>query len=173
MLKRKLCEVVENETVKIRLENHPSVIKVFGGLESKYIKLLKLMDNCWFDLFGSATVRKSLFCGFFLLTFPNVFSFLCLYRIIELRKEKSRDAARSRRNKENLEFYELAKMLPLPAAITSQLDKASIIRLSISYLKLRHFSGHGNPPWARDHPGSSKVLKSEFSFFPSSFLGVI
>ncbi|WAR19371.1 TRH-like protein [Mya arenaria] len=52
--------------------------------------------------------------------------------VLEIRKEKSRDAARSRRGKENYEFYELAKLLPLPAAITSQLDKASIIRLSIS-----------------------------------------
>ncbi|XP_050674039.1 protein trachealess isoform X2 [Leptidea sinapis] len=80
--------------------------------------------------------------------------------ILELRKEKSRDAARSRRGKENYEFYELAKMLPLPAAITSQLDKASIIRLTISYLKLRDFSGHGDPPWSRDTPPTSKALKS-------------
>ncbi|XP_013139697.1 PREDICTED: protein trachealess isoform X2 [Papilio polytes] len=80
-------------------------------------------------------------------------------RILELRKEKSRDAARSRRGKENYEFYELAKMLPLPAAITSQLDKASIIRLTISYLKLRDFSGHGDPPWSRDPPPTSKALK--------------
>ncbi|XP_063529866.1 protein trachealess isoform X1 [Cydia strobilella] len=79
--------------------------------------------------------------------------------ILELRKEKSRDAARSRRGKENYEFYELAKMLPLPAAITSQLDKASIIRLTISYLKLRDFSGHGDPPWSRDPPPTSKTLK--------------
>ncbi|XP_073959523.1 PAS domain-containing protein trachealess isoform X4 [Choristoneura fumiferana] len=80
-------------------------------------------------------------------------------RILELRKEKSRDAARSRRGKENYEFYELAKMLPLPAAITSQLDKASIIRLTISYLKLRDFSGHGDPPWSRDPLPTSKTLK--------------
>ena len=40
-----------------------------------------------------------------------------------MRKEKSRDAARSRRSKENHEFYELAKLLPLPAAITSQLGE--------------------------------------------------
>ncbi|KAL3289945.1 hypothetical protein HHI36_023328, partial [Cryptolaemus montrouzieri] len=79
--------------------------------------------------------------------------------ILELRKEKSRDAARSRRGKENFEFYELAKMLPLPAAITSQLDKASIIRLTISYLKLRDFSGHGDPPWNRDSPPPNKTLK--------------
>ncbi|XP_067318368.1 neuronal PAS domain-containing protein 3-like [Anolis sagrei] len=64
-----------------------------------------------------------------------------------LRKEKSRNAARSRRGKENFEFYELAKMLPLPGAITSQLDKASIVRLTISYLKMRDFASHGDPPW--------------------------
>jgi len=65
-------------------------------------------------------------------------------------KEKSRDAARSRRGKENYEFYELAKMLPLPGAITSQLDKASIVRLTIAYLRLREFAAHGDPPWNRD-----------------------
>merc|ERR1719367_1384094 len=70
--------------------------------------------------------------------------------ILELRKEKSRDAARSRRGKENYEFYELAKMLPLPGAITSQLDKASIVRLTIAYLRLREFAAHGDPPWNRD-----------------------
>ncbi|XP_069909868.1 neuronal PAS domain-containing protein 3 isoform X9 [Oryctolagus cuniculus] len=68
-------------------------------------------------------------------------------RLQALRKEKSRDAARSRRGKENFEFYELAKLLPLPAAITSQLDKASIIRLTISYLKMRDFANQGDPPW--------------------------
>ncbi|KAF7651229.1 hypothetical protein LDENG_00113800, partial [Lucifuga dentata] len=52
-------------------------------------------------------------------------------------KEKSKNAAKTRREKENGEFYELAKLLPLPAAITSQLDKASIIRLTSSYLKMR------------------------------------
>merc|ERR1719225_2122098 len=70
--------------------------------------------------------------------------------ILELRKEKSRDAARSRRGKENYEFYELAKMLPLSGAITSQLDKASIVRLTIAYLRLREFAAHGDPPWNRD-----------------------
>ncbi|XP_060032967.1 neuronal PAS domain-containing protein 1 isoform X2 [Erinaceus europaeus] len=63
------------------------------------------------------------------------------------RKEKSRNAARSRRGKENLEFFELAKLLPLPGAISSQLDKASIVRLSVSYLRLRRFAALGAPPW--------------------------
>ncbi|XP_023311431.1 single-minded homolog 1 [Anoplophora glabripennis] len=52
-------------------------------------------------------------------------------------KEKSKNAARSRREKENAEFLELAKLLPLPDAITTQLDKASVIRLTTSYLKMR------------------------------------
>uniref|UniRef100_A0A8C8SLE3 Neuronal PAS domain-containing protein 3 n=1 Tax=Pelusios castaneus TaxID=367368 RepID=A0A8C8SLE3_9SAUR len=74
--------------------------------------------------------------------------FCCFcFSLQALRKEKSRDAARSRRGKENFEFYELAKLLPLPAAITSQLDKASIIRLTISYLKMRDFANQGDPPW--------------------------
>ena len=104
---------------------------------------------------------------FFLFIFQNpVDCSTC--SILELRKEKSRDAARSRRGKENYEFYELAKMLPLPGAITSQLDKASIVRweniwifllttqmyffcrLTIAYLRLREFAAHGDPPWNRD-----------------------
>uniref|UniRef100_A0A182R1R3 Single-minded n=1 Tax=Anopheles funestus TaxID=62324 RepID=A0A182R1R3_ANOFN len=58
-------------------------------------------------------------------------------------KEKSKNAARSRREKENVEFLELAKLLPLPSAITSQLDKASIIRLTTSYLKMRQIFPEG------------------------------
>uniref|UniRef100_H2YLX3 Uncharacterized protein n=1 Tax=Ciona savignyi TaxID=51511 RepID=H2YLX3_CIOSA len=56
----------------------------------------------------------------------------------EKMKEKSKTAARCRREKENSEFSKLAKMLPLPVAISTQLDKASIIRLTASYLKMRH-----------------------------------
>lgn len=63
-------------------------------------------------------------------------------RAVEQRKERSRDAARSRRGKENAQFDELAKLLPLPSAITSQLDKASIVRLTISYLNMRQFNIH-------------------------------
>ncbi|XP_033014664.1 neuronal PAS domain-containing protein 3-like [Lacerta agilis] len=77
-----------------------------------------------------------------------------------LRKEKSRNAARSRRGKENFEFYELAKMLPLPGAITSQLDKASIVRLTISYLKMRDFANHGDPPWTLRAEGPSPPGKA-------------
>ncbi|XP_055940998.1 protein trachealess-like isoform X2 [Argiope bruennichi] len=81
-------------------------------------------------------------------------------RILEMRKEKSRDAARSRRGKENFEFYELAKMLPLPGAITTQLDKASIIRLTISFLKLKAFIMEGDPPWRKEGPSIKSNLRS-------------
>lgn len=95
--------------------------------------------------------------------YNDYFAFSYIHSILELRKEKSRDAARSRRGKENYEFYELAKLLPLPAAITSQLDKASIIRLSISYLKLQDFSAHGDPPWNRQyHSTNGKSVKGNF-----------
>ncbi|XP_069562522.1 neuronal PAS domain-containing protein 1 isoform X1 [Brachyistius frenatus] len=76
-----------------------------------------------------------------------------------LRKEKSRNAARSRRGKENFEFFELAKMLPLPGAITSQLDKASVIRLTISYLHMRTFASQGDPPWSPLLEGDSNCSK--------------
>ncbi|KAG1950368.1 hypoxia inducible factor 1 subunit alpha a isoform X2 [Pimephales promelas] len=55
----------------------------------------------------------------------------------ERRKEKSRDAARCRRGKESEVFYELARELPFPHSITSNLDKASVMRLALSYLRLR------------------------------------
>ncbi|XP_065156581.1 single-minded homolog 1 isoform X2 [Atheta coriaria] len=68
-------------------------------------------------------------------------------------KEKSKNAARSRREKENAEFLELAKLLPLPAATTAQLDKASVIRLTTSYLKMRQVfpDGLGNA-WGSSPP---------------------
>ncbi|XP_067119502.1 hypoxia-inducible factor 1-alpha-like [Centruroides vittatus] len=56
----------------------------------------------------------------------------------EKRKEKSRDAARCRRGKETEIFFQLADQLPLPRDISSQLDKASIMRLAIGYLKIWH-----------------------------------
>lgn len=77
------------------------------------------------------------------LTYVNFLFFspplpLLLNRISsERRKEKSRDAARSRRSKESEVFYELAHQLPLPHNVSSHLDKASVMRLTISYLRVR------------------------------------
>ena len=76
------------------------------------------------------------------------FNYNCPHaRILDLRKKKSRDGARSRRGRENKEFVILAGMLPLPNAIACQLDKASLIRLTISYLKLQEFAANGHPRW--------------------------
>ncbi|CAF0790407.1 unnamed protein product [Brachionus calyciflorus] len=55
------------------------------------------------------------------------------------KNNKSKEAARSRRNRENDEFKYLSSLLPLQSEITKQLDKASVIRLTISFLKLRKF----------------------------------
>lgn len=77
-------------------------------------------------------------------------------------KEKSKNAARTRREKENSEFYELAKLLPLPSAITSQLDKASIIRLTTSYLKMRIVFPEGKSQaegWKRNMKRNKKIKK--------------
>uniref|UniRef100_A0A8C5RAU5 BHLH domain-containing protein n=1 Tax=Laticauda laticaudata TaxID=8630 RepID=A0A8C5RAU5_LATLA len=61
----------------------------------------------------------------------------------ERRKEKSRDAARCRRSKETEVFYELAHELPLPHNISSHLDKASIMRLAISFLRTHKLLSSG------------------------------
>lgn len=73
-----------------------------------------------------------------------VLIFSCLDpELLVAMKEKSKNAARTRREKENAEFGELGKMLPLPTVITQQLDKASIIRLTTSYLKMRQVFPEG------------------------------
>ena len=66
-----------------------------------------------------------------------------IFFTLQIMKEKPKNAAKCRREKENAEFQELARLLPLPTAITAQLDKASIIRLSTSYLRLRQVFPHG------------------------------
>ena len=55
----------------------------------------------------------------------------------EKRKEKSRDAARCRRSRETDIFTELASALPLSPDQAAHLDKASVMRLAIAYLKVR------------------------------------
>lgn len=65
-------------------------------------------------------------------TYPDVFC-----RNSDRRKEKSRDAARSRRGRETEIFTDLAHALPLPTSTIASLDKASVMRLAISYLRVR------------------------------------
>ncbi|XP_060799974.1 hypoxia inducible factor 1 subunit alpha, like [Neoarius graeffei] len=56
----------------------------------------------------------------------------------EQRKVRLRDAARCRRSQETEVFYELARSLPLSRRITSHLDKAGIMRVTLSYLRMHH-----------------------------------
>lgn len=56
----------------------------------------------------------------------------------EQRKLRSRDAARCRRSQETEVFYELAHTLPLRRKVSTHLDKAGIMRVTLSYLRLRH-----------------------------------
>lgn len=66
----------------------------------------------------------------------------------ELRKEKSRDAARSRRSQETEVLYQLAHTLPFARGVSAHLDKASIMRLTISYLRMHRLCSAGEPgPW--------------------------
>ncbi|KAB1275050.1 Hypoxia-inducible factor 3-alpha [Camelus dromedarius] len=64
----------------------------------------------------------------------------------ELRKEKSRDAARSRRSQETEVLYQLAHTLPFARGVSAHLDKASIMRLTISYLRMHRLCAAGFVP---------------------------
>ncbi|KAM7534533.1 hypothetical protein Aperf_G00000116302 [Anoplocephala perfoliata] len=52
-------------------------------------------------------------------------------------REKSKNAARVRRSNENCEYKELSRCLPLPSDEKIMLDKASTIRLTTNFLRLR------------------------------------
>lgn len=62
------------------------------------------------------------------------------------RKLRSRDAARCRRSQETEVFYELARTLPLPRRVSTHLDKAGIMRVTLSYLRLQHLLRAGGQP---------------------------
>ncbi|CAF1029788.1 unnamed protein product [Adineta steineri] len=92
-------------------------------------------------------------------------------------KEKSKNAARSRREKENAEFFELAKLLPIPHAITDQLDKASVIRLTTSYLKMRAIIPEGlGSAWGSRSSSQTTIereINSQLTQFLDGFLFVV
>uniref|UniRef100_A0A8D0CF76 Hypoxia-inducible factor 3-alpha n=1 Tax=Salvator merianae TaxID=96440 RepID=A0A8D0CF76_SALMN len=67
----------------------------------------------------------------------------CPRSTTEIRKEKSRDAARCRRSKETEVFYQLAHTLPFARGVSAHLDKASIMRLTISYLRMQKLLNSG------------------------------
>lgn len=59
------------------------------------------------------------------------------FRNSEKRKEKSRFAARFRRSQECEVFNEMGRLLPIDDKTVSQMDKASVVRIAINYLKIR------------------------------------
>lgn len=65
------------------------------------------------------------------------------FRNSDRRREHSRDAARCRRSQESEVFLLLSRSVPLSYDLVRVLDKTSIIRLSISYLKLRALLNDG------------------------------
>ncbi|XP_030574146.1 hypoxia inducible factor 1 subunit alpha a [Archocentrus centrarchus] len=90
----------------------------------------------------------------------------------ERRKEKSRDAARCRRGKESEVFYELAQQLPLPHSVSSSLDKASIMRLTISYLRMRKLLST-DEPMAEEDAELDMQLNSSYLKALEGFLMVL
>jgi len=86
------------------------------------------------------------------------------------RKEKSRYAARNRRTNENIQYGELSKLLPLPASLTTQLDKASIIRLTTSFLRYRDLTGREvlehRERTAKQEFSDKELLKIKNKFVP-------
>ena len=64
---------------------------------------------------------------------------MCVYIRV---KEKTRDLAHSRRKKENDTFTDIAQSLPIQEN-AKDLDKASILRVAIHYLKLRDMIREG------------------------------
>uniref|UniRef100_A0A671WUP8 Endothelial PAS domain protein 1b n=1 Tax=Sparus aurata TaxID=8175 RepID=A0A671WUP8_SPAAU len=65
-----------------------------------------------------------------------------------------------RRSKETEVFYDLAHQLPLPHSVSSHLDKASIMRLAISFLRTRKVAADKNVKTAREMIMDSLYLKS-------------
>lgn len=61
----------------------------------------------------------------------------------EKRRAVSREAARKRRCVESVMFEDLSHLLPVPPSVRDHLDKPSIIRLTLSYIRLHQmFRGH-------------------------------
>ncbi|XP_045502869.1 uncharacterized protein LOC123699868 isoform X2 [Colias croceus] len=85
----------------------------------------------------------------------------------EKRKEKSRVAARCRRTKEMQIFAELTTALPAKKEEVEQLDKASVMRLAISYLRVRDvvsmLPADTEPPKLQSPKGLEEV-QSELSY---------
>lgn len=97
------------------------------------------------------------------------------YRNSEKRKEKSRDAARSRRGKESEVFDQLGQCLPVSSTTLAQLDKASIMRVAISHLRLRKLFGYQEVDRPVTSCQSHSLMKKDKmdSFYPKAMEGFL
>uniref|UniRef100_A0A4W5JK83 Hypoxia inducible factor 1 subunit alpha, like n=1 Tax=Hucho hucho TaxID=62062 RepID=A0A4W5JK83_9TELE len=86
------------------------------------------------------------------------------------RKVRSRDAARCRRSQETELFYELAHTLPLPRRVSADLDKAAIMRVTLSFLRMHHLCSAGDMSEERVTDGDEDTMDG---FYPRVLAGFI
>ncbi|XP_077466657.1 hypoxia inducible factor 1 subunit alpha, like [Stigmatopora argus] len=79
----------------------------------------------------------------------------------EQRKLRSRDAARCRRSKETELFYDLARNLPLPRRVATHLDKAAIMRVALSFLRMHRLCHGASSTMSQEEEDPADVLYSQ------------
>ena len=67
-----------------------------------------------------------------------------------------------RRSQETEVFYQLAHTLPLPRRVSSHLDKAAIMRVTLSYLRMHHLLRSGECRLAASHPSIPAVWQGDW-----------
>ncbi|KAF7661367.1 hypothetical protein LDENG_00262900 [Lucifuga dentata] len=90
----------------------------------------------------------------------------------EQRKLRSRDAARCRRSQETEVFYELAQTLPLPRRVSANLDKAAIMRVTLSFLRMQHFLQAGENE-KEEEEEEEKGEDPMDAFYPQTLAGFL
>uniref|UniRef100_A0A8C7GAY6 Hypoxia inducible factor 1 subunit alpha, like n=1 Tax=Oncorhynchus kisutch TaxID=8019 RepID=A0A8C7GAY6_ONCKI len=122
----------------------------------KEVNITLWMLNIWFDFMYTMT------------DFTEKVE-MCVERV-QGRKVRSRDAARCRRSQETELFYELAHTLPLPRRVSADLDKAAIMRVTLSFLRMRHLRSAGDTSEERVTDGDEDTMDG---FYPRALAGFI
>ncbi|CAL8334564.1 unnamed protein product [Boreogadus saida] len=87
------------------------------------------------------------------------------------RKVRSRDAARCRRGQETEIFYQLANALPLPHKVSAHLDKAAIMRVTLSFLRMHRLLRAGEMEGAEPKEEAEEDCMD--GFYPRALAGFI